>query len=239
VGPATIYRFTRFTSATVSGGLAPGVAIGEGIAALDEIAQRVLPPTIQTSLAGQSRDYRDAGQSLLFAFALALVLIYLMLAAQFESFRDPIVILVTVPLSLAGALLSLLVFGQTLNLFSQIGLIMLIGLVTKNGILIVEFANQRRDAGLEVMEAVFDAATRRLRPILMTALATVFGILPIALSLGEASGSRRSLGIAVVGGLVLATGLTLYLVPAVYSYLAGARRSSEVPEAISWSRAET
>jgi multidrug efflux pump len=237
VGPATIYRFNRFTSATISAGLAPGAAIGDGVEALDEIAQRVLPPTIQTSLAGQSRDYRDAGQSLLFAFALALALIYLMLAAQFESFRDPIVILVTVPLSLAGALLSLLVFGQSLNLFSQIGLIMLIGLVTKNGILIVEFANQRRDAGLEIGEAVFDAATRRLRPILMTALATVFGILPIALSLGEASGSRRSLGIAVVGGLVFATGLTLYLVPAVYTYLAGARRTSEAPDA-TWSRAE-
>ena len=227
VGPAAIYRFNRFTSATISGGLAPGVAMGDGIAALDEIAARVLPPTVRTSLAGQSRDYRDAGSSLLFAFGLALLLIYLMLAAQFESFRDPIVILVTVPLSLAGALFCLLIFGQTLNLFSQIGLVMLIGLVTKNGILIVEFANQRRESGLAVRDAVLDASTRRLRPILMTALATVFGILPIALSLGDAAGSRRSLGIAVVGGLVFSTALTLYLVPAVYTFLAGARRPSE------------
>jgi multidrug efflux pump len=232
VGPAAIYRFNRFTSATISGGVAPGAAIGDAIDALDEIAERVLPSTVRTSLAGQSRDYRDAGSSLLFAFGLALLLIYLMLAAQFESFRDPIVILVTVPLSLAGALLCLLLFGQTLNLFSQIGLIMLIGLVTKNGILIVEFANQRRAGGLGIHDAVLDAATRRLRPILMTALSTVFGILPIALSLGDAAGSRRSLGIAVVGGLVFSTALTLYLVPAVYTYLAGSRRRSEAPDAL-------
>jgi multidrug efflux pump len=227
VGPAAIYRFNRFTSATITASLAPGAAIGDGIAALDEIAERLLPETVRTSLAGQSRDYRDASNSLLFAFALALLLIYLTLAAQFESFRDPLVILVTVPLSLAGALLSLLVFGQTSNLFSQIGLVMLIGLVTKNGILIVEFANQRRDGGLGIREAVLDASTARLRPILMTAFSTVFGILPIALSLGDAAGSRRSLGIAVVGGLVFSTALTLYLVPAVYTYLAGARHARE------------
>ena len=227
VGPAAIYSFNRFTSATITAGLAPGAAIGDGIAALDEIAARLLPETIRTSLAGQSRDFRDAGNSLLFSFALALLLIYLMLAAQFESFRDPVVILVTVPLSLAGALLSLLIFGQTLNLFSQIGLVMLIGLVTKNGILIVEFANQRRDGGLGIREAVLEASIARLRPILMTAFATVFGILPIALSLGDAAGSRRSLGIAVVGGLVFSTALTLYLVPAVYTFLAGARHTRE------------
>ncbi|HEX5067784.1 MAG TPA: efflux RND transporter permease subunit [Myxococcota bacterium] len=227
VGPAAIYSFNRFTSATITAGLAPGAAIGDGIAALDEIAARLLPETVRTSLAGQSRDFRDAGNSLLFSFALALLLIYLMLAAQFESFRDPVVILVTVPLSLAGALLSLLIFGQTLNLFSQIGLVMLIGLVTKNGILIVEFANQRRDGGLGIREAVLEASTARLRPILMTAFATVFGILPIALSLGDAAGSRRSLGIAVVGGLVFSTALTLYLVPAVYTFLAGARHARE------------
>jgi multidrug efflux pump len=227
VGPAAIYSFNRFTSATITAGLAPGAAIGDGIAALDEIAARLLPETVRTSLAGQSRDFRDAGNSLLFSFALALLLIYLMLAAQFESFRDPVVILVTVPLSLAGALLSLLIFGQTLNLFSQIGLVMLIGLVTKNGILIVEFANQRRDGGLGIREAVLEASIARLRPILMTAFATVFGILPIALSLGDAAGSRRSLGIAVVGGLVFSTALTLYLVPAVYTFLAGARHARE------------
>jgi multidrug efflux pump len=219
VGPAAIYRFNRFTSATISAGLAPGYAIGDGIAALDEIAERVLPPGLRTSLAGQSRDFADAGASLLFAFGLALLLIYLTLAAQFESFVDPLIILVTVPLSVAGALATLVLFGQTLNVFSQIGLIMLIGLVTKNGILIVEFANQRKRAGLGVREAVFEAANARLRPILMTTFSTVFGILPIALSLGDAAGSRRSLGIAVIGGLVASTLLTLYVVPAVYARL--------------------
>jgi multidrug efflux pump len=223
VGPGAIYRFNRFTSATISGGLAPGKTVGDGIAELDRIRAELLPPEIRTSLAGQSRDFADAGSSLLFAFGFALALIYLMLAAQFESFVDPIVILVTVPLSIAGALLTLLLFGQTLNVFSQIGLIMLIGLVTKNGILIVEFANQRREAGLAAREAVHDAAAARLRPILMTSAATFFGVLPIALSLGGASGSRQSLGIAVAGGLLFSTALTLYVVPAVYLALSGLR----------------
>ncbi len=216
---ATLYNFNRFTSATISAGLAPGATIGDGIDALDEIAARVLPETIRTSLTGQSRDFYDASSSLLFAFALALALIYLVLAAQFESFVDPLIILVTVPLSVAGALGSLVLFGQTLNIFSQIGAIMLIGLVTKNGILLVEFANQRKEAGLSVMDAALDSASARLRPILMTSLATVLGILPIALSLGEAAGSRQSLGIVVVGGLLFSTLLTLYVVPAVYSYM--------------------
>jgi multidrug efflux pump len=177
-----------------------------------------LPEDVRTSLAGQSRDFADAASSLVFAFVLALALIYLMLAAQFESFRDPLIILVTVPLSLAGALASLLFFGQTLNVFSQIGIIMLIGLVTKNGILLVEFANQRKQAGLAVLDAAVDSAVARLRPILMTALSTILGVLPIALSLGGAAGSRQSLGIAVVGGLVFSTFLTLYVVPGVYTY---------------------
>ncbi len=216
---ASIYNFNRFTSATISAGLAPGATIGDGIAALDEIAARILPETIRTSLTGQSRDFYDASSSLLFAFGLALALIYLVLAAQFESFRDPLIILVTVPLSVAGALGSLALLGQSLNIFSQIGIIMLIGLVTKNGILIVEFANQRKEAGLTVHEAALESASARLRPILMTSLATVLGILPIAVALGQASGSRRSLGIAVIGGLLFSTLLTLYVVPAVYSYL--------------------
>jgi multidrug efflux pump len=229
VGPAAIYRFNRFTSATISGGPAPGYAIGDAIEALDAIAADLLPPGIRTSLAGQSRDFADAGSSLLFAFGLALALIYLVLAAQFESFRDPLIILVTVPLSVAGALLGLALFGQTLNVFSQIGMIMLIGLVTKNGILIVEFANQRREAGRERLDAVLEAAAARLRPILMTTFSTLFGILPIALGVGGSAGSRRSLGIAVISGLVLSTGLTLFLVPAVYSVLS--RRRREAPEA--------
>ena len=225
-GPAAIYRFNRFTSATISGGAAPGYALGDALAALDQIAEEKLPAGIRTSLAGQSRDFADAGSSLLFAFGFALALIYLMLAAQFESFRDPLIILVTVPLSVAGALGSLALFGQTLNVFSQIGLIMLIGLVTKNGILIIEFANQRRDAGADVARAALESATARFRPILMTTLSTVLGILPVALSLGGASGSRQSLGIAVVGGLLFSTAFTLYVVPAVYSYVSRERSRS-------------
>jgi multidrug efflux pump len=231
VAPAAIYRYNRFTSATISAGLAPGKTIGDGVAALREIAGELLPPGIRTSLAGQSQDYADAGSSLLFAFGLALALIYLVLAAQFESFRDPVIILVTVPLSLAGALAGLWLFGQTLNVFSQIGLIMLIGLVTKNGILIVEFANQRRLAGRALGAAVREAAGARLRPILMTTFSTVFGILPIALSLGGAAGSRQSLGIAVVAGLVCSTGLTLYVVPAVYAALASRHATREAGDA--------
>jgi multidrug efflux pump len=223
VAPAAIYRHNRFTSATISAGLAPGYALGDGIAALDALAAEHLPPEIRTTLAGQSQDYADAGSSLLFAFGLALALIYLLLAAQFESFRDPLVILTTVPLSACGALIGLLLFGQTLNVFSQIGLILLIGLVTKNGILIVEFANQRARTGLPPREAALEAAVARLRPILMTTGSTLFGMLPIALSLGGASGSRQSLGVAAATGLLFSTGLTLYVVPAVWAALASRR----------------
>ncbi len=219
VSPSTIYSYDRSFSATISAGVAPGYTLGDGIEAMEAAAGRVLTPAFRTSLAGQSRDYAESSSSLMTVFILAIVIIYLILAAQFNSYQDPLVILVTVPLALFGALLTLWYFDQTLNIFSQIGMIMLIGLVTKNGILIVEFANQRKLAGESKIEAIEKAAITRLRPILMTAFATIFGILPIALSLGSASGSRQSLGIAVVGGMVFATFFSLYMVPLLYSYL--------------------
>jgi multidrug efflux pump len=225
VSAAAIYRYNRYVAATVSAGLAPGKTLGEGIQAMDEVARKVLPPSVKTDLAGQSKEFADSSSSLMFAFVLALVLIYLILAAQFESFIDPFIILLTVPTSIAGALITLHFTDQTLNIFSQIGIIMLIGLVTKNGILIVEFANQRKMEGISRMDAVLEAATTRFRPILMTSMATILGILPIALSLGTAAGSRQSLGIAVVGGMIISGFLTLYIVPAMYSYLSRSRKS--------------
>ncbi|HET6463365.1 MAG TPA: efflux RND transporter permease subunit, partial [Candidatus Krumholzibacteria bacterium] len=222
--PPQLFRFDRFVSATVSAGLASGYTLGDGIKEMNRIADKVLDPAFHTSLAGASRDFADSSSSLVFVFVLALVLTYLVLAGQFESFRDPFVIMLTVPLALGGALISLWYFNQTVNIFSQIGMIMLIGLVTKNGILIVEFANQRKQAGLSVQEAIRSAAEARLRPILMTSCATVLGILPVALGLGAGSGSRISMGIAVVGGMIFATALTLYVVPAFYSYLSKDKR---------------
>jgi multidrug efflux pump len=229
VSAAAIYRYNRYVAATISAGLAPGKTLGEGIQAMDEVARKVLPPSVKTDLAGQSKEFADSSSSLMFAFVLALVLIYLILAAQFESFIDPFIILLTVPTSIAGALISLYFTGQTLNIFSQIGIIMLIGLVTKNGILIVEFANQRKLEGASRMDSVLEAATTRFRPILMTSMATILGILPIALSLGTAAGSRQSLGIAVVGGMIISGFLTLYIVPAMYSYLSRSRKSLGIP----------
>jgi multidrug efflux pump len=228
--PAAIYRFNRYISATVSGAPAPGYTLGDGIKALDEVAKEVLPPSFTTSLAGQSRDFADSSSSLLFAFVLAILLIYLVLAAQFESFVDPFIILFTVPMSLAGALFSLWLFGQSLNVFSQIGIIMLIGLVTKNGILIVEFANHHKKGGASVTAAAIEAAGARFRPILMTSLATILGVLPIALSIGGAAGSRQSLGITVVGGLLLSGFLTLYIVPAIYSYISRRVKAADAAE---------
>ncbi len=224
--PPELYRFDRQISATVSAGLAPGYTLGDGIAAMDGIAKKVLDDTYTTALDGPSRDFAESSGSLLFVFLIALVLTYLALAAQFESFRDPLIIMLTVPLAIAGALLSLWYFRQTFNMFSQIGVIMLIGLVTKNGILIVEFANQRRATGLRPAEAVVSAAVSRLRPILMTSLSTILGILPIALGLGSGAGSRVSMGIAVIGGLIFSGGLTLYVIPAVYAFLPGSRESA-------------
>jgi multidrug efflux pump len=220
--PPQLYRFNRYVSATVSAALMPGKTIGDGITEMDKIKAKVLDDTFSTALDGASKDYAESSSSLLFAFMLALGLIYLVLAAQFESFRDPFIILFTVPLAIAGALISLWYFNQTLNIFSEIGIIMLIGLVTKNGILIVEFANQRKAAGLTKHDAIIDASAARLRPILMTSLSTVLGILPIALALGAGSESRVSMGIAVIGGLIFSSGLTLYVIPAIYQYLSRA-----------------
>jgi hydrophobe/amphiphile efflux-1 (HAE1) family protein len=217
--PPSLYHFNRYKSATISAGLAPGKTIGDGIKVMNEIKAQVLDDTFTTSLAGTSRDYAESSSNTMFAFLLALVLIYLILAAQFESFIDPFTILFTVPLALAGAFIALFIFGQTLNIFSQIGMIMLIGLVTKNGILIVEFANQKREEGMSRLDAVLEASRLRLRPILMTSLAMALGSLPLALSLGAASTSRRPLGIVIVGGVMFALILTLFVIPAMYSYL--------------------
>ncbi|AYB30811.1 efflux RND transporter permease subunit [Chryseolinea soli] len=217
--PPSLYHFNRYKSATISAGLAPGKTIGDGIKVMNEIKGQVLDDTFTTSLAGTSRDYAESSSNTMFAFLLALVLIYLILAAQFESFVDPFTILFTVPLALAGAFIALYAFGQTLNIFSQIGMIMLIGLVTKNGILIVEFANQKREEGMSRLDAVLEASRLRLRPILMTSLAMALGSLPLALSLGAASTSRRPLGIVIVGGVMFALILTLFVIPAMYSYL--------------------
>jgi len=225
--PPQLYRYNRFNSATISAGLEGRYTLGEGIEEMDRIADRVLNEDFSTTLSGDSKDFVESTSSLLFAFVLAIVLIYLVLAAQFESFRDPVIILVTVPLALIGALFIMVITGQTLNIFSQIGLIMLIGMVAKNGILIVEFANQRQKAGLKIMEAVQEAAVSRFRPILMTSLTTILGILPLALASGAGAESRVSMGVTVVGGLFFATFLTLFVVPAIYSYLA-AKKNVEV-----------
>jgi len=225
--PATLYHFNRYKSATISASLAEGKTIGDGINAMQNIANRLLDETYHTALNGPSRDYAESSSNILFAFILALILIYLVLSAQFESFLDPFTIMLTVPLALAGALLSLLLFHQTLNIFSEIGMIMLIGLVTKNGILIVEFANQKRENGLAKETAVVQAATQRLRPILMTSLATSLGALPIALSLGAASTSRIPLGIVVVGGILFSLILTLFVIPAVYTYISGKHQQKQ------------
>ncbi|HEU4551603.1 MAG TPA: efflux RND transporter permease subunit [Chitinophaga sp.] len=218
ISPPAIYRYNQEYSVTISATPPPGVSLGEAIRELDGITARVLPKGFSTDLAGQSRDYAESSSSLLFAFIFAIILIYLVLAAQFESLIDPFIILLTVPMAVTGALLSLWFTGQSINIFSEIGIIMLIGLITKNGILIVEFANHNKQGGQSVREAVLNAAVSRFRPILMTTLAMIFGALPIALSLGNSSGSRTSLGIVVVGGLLFAGVLTLYVIPAVYSY---------------------
>ena len=226
--PPTLFHYNRFKSATISASLAKGKTLGDGIKSMKRIAAKELDDSFQTAFAGPSRDFTESSSNISFAFILALTLIYLILAAQFESFRDPFVIMLTVPLAMAGALSTLWIFGQTLNIFSQIGMIMLIGLVTKNGILIVEFSNKLREKGLNKLDAVKDASVARLRPILMTTLATVLGALPIALALGSGAKSRMSLGIVVVGGLLFSLMLTLYVIPAMYSYMS--QRDKKIAE---------
>jgi hydrophobe/amphiphile efflux-1 (HAE1) family protein len=222
--PPQLYHYNRYQSATVSAGLAPGKTIGDGIKEMNTIKNKILDDSFSTDLTGPSRDFSESSSNVMFAFLLALLLIYLILAAQFESFIDPLTIMLTVPLALCGALLSLWYFNQTLNIFSQIGIIMLIGLVTKNGILIVEFANQLREQGKTVREAIQEASAARLRPILMTSIATALGAMPIALSLGAGSSSRVAMGVVIVGGILFSLVLTLYVIPAIYSYFSKERK---------------
>jgi multidrug efflux pump len=217
--PPTIYHYNRLKNATVSAGLAPGRTMDDGIKEMERIKAKVLDESFSTSLSGASRDFQESSSNTSFAFFLALVLIFLVLAAQFESFIDPFIIMITVPLALAGAVFSLWLFDQSLNIFSQIGIIMLIGLVTKNGILIVEFANHIREQGENKIDAAIEASVQRLRPILMTTLATTLGALPIAIAFGSAGQSRKPLGIVIVGGMLFALVLSLFVVPALYTFL--------------------
>jgi multidrug efflux pump len=219
IAPPQLYRYNRFVSVTVSAGLAEGKTIGEGLDEMDKIAAEVLDETFRTALTGESKEYRESSSSLMFAFILALVLIYLILAAQFESFKDPFVIMLTVPLAVSGALIFMHFNGQTMNIYSQIGIIMLIGLVAKNGILIVEFANQKQETGIDKLTAIREASIQRLRPILMTSVSTILGLVPLAFATGEGANGRIAMGISVVGGMLISTLLTMFIVPAVYTYV--------------------
>ena len=228
IAPPKLYRYNRFVSATISAGLADGKTIGEGLDEMDKIAKEVLDDTFRTALTGDSKEFRESSSSLIFAFGLALVLIYLILAAQFESFKDPFVIMLTVPLAICGALIFMLIGGVTMNIYSQIGIIMLIGLVAKNGILIVEFANQRQKAGEDKMTAIREASIQRLRPILMTSVSTILGLMPLMLATGEGCNGRIAMGTAVVGGMLISTLLTMFIVPAIYSYLSTDQGKKEI-----------
>ena len=219
IAPPQLYRYNRFVSATVSAGLADGKTIGEGLEEMDKIAAETLDDTFRTALSGDSKEFRESSSSLMFAFLLAILLIYLILAAQFESFKDPVIIMLTVPLAIAGALIFMSLNGITMNIFSQIGIIMLIGLVAKNGILIVEFANQKQEAGIDKFTAICEAAKQRLRPILMTSSSTILGLIPLAFATGEGCNQRIAMGIAVVGGMLISTFMTMFVVPAIYSYI--------------------
>ncbi len=228
--PPKLYHYNRFLSATISAGLAEGKTIGDGLAEMDKIAEEVLDDTFRTALTGDSKEFRESSSSLMFAFILALVLIYLILAAQFESFKDPFIIMLTVPLAIAGALIFMYYRDITMNIFSQIGIIMLIGLVAKNGILIVEFANMKQQAGESKMDAIKNASLQRLRPILMTSLSTMLGLIPLMFAGGEGANQRIAMGTAVVGGMLVSTILTMYIVPAVYSYISTERKDKQEKE---------
>lgn len=219
IAPPRLFRYNRFVSATVSAGLSEGVTLGDALEEMDKIARETLDDTFRTALSGDSKEFRESSDSLIFALAFALLLIYLVLAAQFESFKDPFVIMLTVPLAICGALLFMIVNNQTMNILSQIGIIMLIGLVAKNGILIVEFANQKQKAGIDKITAIRMASIQRLRPILMTSSSTILGLLPLLLAKGEGSAGRIAMGTSVIGGMVVATIFTMYIVPAIYSYV--------------------
>lgn len=224
VAPPQLYRYNRFVAATISSGLAKGYTIGDGLDEMDRIASETLSGSFRTALSGESKEFRESSDSLMFAMILALLMIFLVLAAQFESFKDPFIVMITVPLALAGGLIFMMFSGVTMNIFSQIGMIMLIGLVAKNGILIVEFANQRQESGLSMMEAIQSAAEQRLRPILMTSISTILGLVPLVFASGEGANSRIAMGISVVGGMLISTLLTLYIVPTVYSYVSTKRK---------------
>jgi len=230
--PPQLLRYNRYLSATISAAPAKGKTIGDGIAEMNRIAKEKLDPTFSTALKGSSADFSESSSNLISTFLFALILVFLILAAQFESFSDPLIIMFTIPLAITGAILSLWITGSTLNIFSEIGMIVLIGIVTKNGILIIEFANQRREQGLSIHDAVIDAATQRFRPILMTSLATILGAVPIALSIGAASTSRVSLGYVIIGGLFFALILTLFVIPALYTYLTSKKERKYVEEEI-------
>lgn len=223
--PPQLFRHNRFVAATVTSGLAEGKTMSQGIEEMDKIASNVLDDSFRTSLAGDSKDFMESSSSLMFAFILAIILIFLVLAAQFESFKDPVIVMMTVPLAITGALLFMWVFDITMNIFSQIGIIMLVGLVSKNGILIVEFANQRKLAGMNKFDAIRYAAAARFRPILMTSLSTILGVLPLAMGWGEGAQSRVAMGVAVVGGMTLSTFLTLYVVPSIYLFISSESKS--------------
>lgn len=231
VAPPQLYRYNRFVSATISSGLSKGYTIGDGLDEMDRIAAETLDGSFRTALSGESKEFRESSDSLMFAMILALIMVYLVLAAQFESFKDPFVVMITVPLAIAGAVFFMSLSGITMNIFSQIGIIMLIGLVTKNGILIVEFANQRQMAGYDFHEAIRSAAIQRLRPILMTSTSTILGLLPLVFASGEGAQGRIAMGIAVVGGMVVSTFLTLFIIPAIYTYVSTDRKKKQDQEA--------